>query len=382
MSLAARPLPAESTLTHMAGLRVALLGNLCNTVYNFAKLLRRVGVEAEVYLSTRELASEVGAPQWEDPELAGRSVPWLHTYRDRDPLSLARLLLRLRSYDVVHACATPISFCQFSGVPVVAHALGADMKEVAHTPGLRGRLMLRGFRHARQVLFSDLDHVPHSRALRLHGARYLSAAVDTEKYSPAPSDLQYGVEDGKTLKLLHSSFLAWTGSGTTEKCNDRFFRAFARYSRQQPEVFLVAIEAGPDAALARGLVEQLGIADRVRFVPPMDKALLLEHYRWCDVIVDQFGMPKLGVNALEGMSCGRPVLVSLDGDTAAACYDDLPPVYACSTEDEILAQLQAIDGPQGAHQRGVASREWILRHHHWERVLADLLEVYDTVATG
>ena len=359
-------------------MRVALIGNLCNTAYNFAKMLRRKGIEADVFVSSGEESSPVGSPAWEDPEVTDSPPQWLCHYRDRNPASMVRLLGRLRHYDLVHAFAMPISFCHFAGAPVIAHALGADLKEVVYAKSLRGWAMRRGFAQARQILYSDLDHVPHVSKLKLTGARYLSAAVDTEKYSSGPTTILPDIDKGSLL-FFHSSFLSWTGGGVTQKNNDRFFRAFARFARERPDVFLVAIEAGPDAPLATALVRDLGVDSRVCFVPPMDKAALLQHYRWCDVIVDQFGMPKLGVNALEGMSCGRPMMVSIDNETVSQCYAEPPPLYACTTEDEILRELKSIGTKEAARDRGTMCREWILRHHHWDRVTSQVIDVYEQV---
>ena len=359
-------------------MRIALLGNLGNTAYNFTKMLRRKGIDADAYVSRSEQAAPAGGPAWEDAEIADQPPSWTYYYGDRNPVSMLQLLAKLRRYDLVHACASSILFSQFAGTPVVAHALGTDMKEMAYYRNLRGYLMRRGFHNASSVLYSDLDHVPHISKLQLEGARYVSAAVDTARYSPGTSSVLPDI-DPSALLFFHSSFLSWTGGGITLKRNDRFFKAFARFAQERDDVYVVTIQAGPDAAFAPTLVRDLGIESRVRFVPSMDKASLLEHYRWSDVIVDQFGMPKLGINALEGMSCARPVMVSLDALTVDLCYGDAPPVYACTTEEEILSELRSVGTKEAARQRGQRCRDWILKHHHWDTVTTHLMKVYDEV---
>ena len=138
-------------------MRVALLGNLCNTAYTFAKGLRDAGIDAHVYITQRERGQLAASPEWEDPELRGVRVPWIHYYHDRSPLLLGTLS-ELRQYDLIHAFGMSAVYCQFLGRPFIAHALGADLKEVAYEDGVRGRLLRRAFRRAARFFFSDLDH--------------------------------------------------------------------------------------------------------------------------------------------------------------------------------------------------------------------------------
>jgi len=111
----------------------------------------------------------------------------------------------------------------------------------------------------------------------------------------------------------------------------------------------------------------------------MNKATLLQYYRRCDVIVDQFGMPKLGVNALEGMACGKAVMVSLDTATVSECYQHPPPALACSTEAEILEQLNMLSKRE-ARRVGEESRDWILQNHRWDLITTQLTEIYSEAA--
>jgi glycosyltransferase involved in cell wall biosynthesis len=361
--------------------RVALLGNLCNTAYTFAKALRAHGVGAEVFVTEREARQIAGSPEWEDPEIDSRHTPWIHYYDQRRPRSLLATTRALRAYDIVHAFGLPNTYCQFLGRTRIAHALGADLKEVAYERSLRGVLMRRSFRTADAVFYSDIDHVPDVERQGLPGARYFPAAVDIEKYHPDRPVARYPDPDGATV-FLHASLLDWTRGQRTGKRNDLFFRAFARWAGGRSDVWLRVIAAGPDAVATRGLVSELGLASVVEFLPPLNKQELLRHYLSCDAIVDQFGMPKLGVNALEGMACGRVVLLTLQPTLTRRCYPEEPPAWTADSVEGILACLRQVAGREQLRSLGAACREWILRYHGGAQVASRLAEEYRAVLQG
>ncbi|MEE3235098.1 MAG: glycosyltransferase family 4 protein [Candidatus Latescibacterota bacterium] len=357
-------------------MRVALLGNLCNTAYTFGKVLRKEGINVEVFITEKERTQAAAYPEWEDPEIDSKNINWIHYYNQRNPLSLVQTMFQLRNFDIIHAFGLPNTYCQFLGRPLISHALGADLKEVVYEPTLIGLLLKKAFRQTKNLLFSDIDHVPHIHRLELEQSQYFPAAVDVEKYSPA-SKGSY-ISDNKIV-LFHSAFLDWTKRQPTSKRNDLFFRAFSRFADQRDDLILRVIAAGPDTESTKKLVYELGLSKIVEFLPPLNKQELLEHYRSCDLIVDQFGMPKFGVNALEGMACGRPVLLYLDKDLAKQCYATLPPVGIANGEQEIYKTLHDICDKEKLHSIGLKCRDWILSNHNGKVVAKKLIQLYTQI---
>jgi D-inositol-3-phosphate glycosyltransferase len=95
--------------------------------------------------------------------------------------------------------------------------------------------------------------------------------------------------------------------------------AVAAVSRLEVPALLVAVggpsgPAGPGALDRVGkLVAELGLADRVRFVPPQRHELLTTYYRAADACVVPSRSESFGLVALEAAACGTPVVASAVG---------------------------------------------------------------------
>lgn len=94
-------------------------------------------------------------------------------------------------------------------------------------------------------------------------------------------------------------------------------RALAALDR--PDAVLVAV-GGPsgvdgEAELGRvhSLATELGVADRVRFVPPQPHHLLSTYYRAADVTLVPSRSESFGLVALESAACGTPVVAASVG---------------------------------------------------------------------
>ena len=88
---------------------------------------------------------------------------------------------------------------------------------------------------------------------------------------------------------------------------------------EDPDVTLLIV-GGPsgvdgeaELARTRALVEQLGVEDRVRFVPPQPHAQLAEYYRAADVCLVPSRTESFGLVALEAAACGTPVVAASVG---------------------------------------------------------------------
>jgi len=73
------------------------------------------------------------------------------------------------------------------------------------------------------------------------------------------------------------------------------------------------VEGDLEMARARGLVDALGVGDRVRFVPPQPHHLLSTYYRAADVCVVPSRSESFGLVALEAAACGIPVVAAAVG---------------------------------------------------------------------
>jgi mannosylfructose-phosphate synthase len=102
---------------------------------------------------------------------------------------------------------------------------------------------------------------------------------------------------------------------------DLLIRAFAQVAAREPSARLVLaiggehLESGESQILAacRGLVDELGLGDRVRFMGFVPDAEMADLYRAADVFVLCSRYEPFGMTAIEAMACGTPTVVTTHG---------------------------------------------------------------------
>jgi len=150
----------------------------------------------------------------------------------------------------------------------------------------------------------------------------VAPGVDHAFFAPAPSSR---AAQPRTTQARHALALPASGHmvlfvGRIQplKGLEVAVRALARPGIP-PGTFLVVV-GGPsgahgDAEVHRiaSLVDQLGLHDRVVFVPPQPHELLSTYYRAADIVVVPSRSESFGLVALEAAACGVPVVASAVG---------------------------------------------------------------------
>ena len=349
-------------------------------------------------------------PAWEDGGSGQAGLPdWIKIYEKRPPQARttagkwAEFLTsafggreavgELETYDIIHSFTgslffSPLAIWRF-GVrrsrPYIGCATGSDIKEAALRPGLRGAGLRLFFRRASRTLLLNIDMVDLPETLGLTNARFFPFLIDTDKYSPQPVARTYAAED-ETLFFM-PSHLDWGQTDrqpgrTSTKGNDRFIRALARYLKEGGRVHALILDRGTDREAARRLVAELGLSEKVTFLPEMDKEALIEHYRLADVVADQFDMGAFGTTGLEAMSCGKPLMIHIDRDWAGRCYSAPPPVLYARSEDEILQRMRETADARLRADMGRQAREWIIDQHQGSKLAQRLIALYEEILAG
>jgi len=339
-----------------------------------AKFLRRKGIEADLLLYSDSIRG-TNAPEWEDEELTNGYPPWIiiikrppapaMTIGSRFELlkSYVERFMTMRKYDLIHAsCMAPL-FVQFCFRPYIAHCMGSDIRELAQENSLKGKLMKRAYEKADLVFYPGSFPFP----------------VDVDKYSPSEYDLGY---DGYDFIIFHPTNLDWTYKGkdrVSTKGNDRFFRATSRFVRDGRNPLLIVLDRGPDVEATHKLISRLGLQKNVIFLPELRKKELINVINGSDLIADQFNARGIGGIGREAMSCGKPLLTSISTEQFMRFYHELPPVFNARTENEIYEKLVEASDSKKRRKMGKAAREWILKHHHWEKITDKLILYYKKI---
>src|SRR5207248_10054753 len=100
--------------------------------------------------------------------------------------------------------------------------------------------------------------------------------------------------------------------------------------------------------------------------------------RGADVVLDQFEIGTFGAIAPEAMACGATVLMAFEPEIHRWCFEELPPVVAVRTAEEIGSALTRLARDDPERQRlGREGRAWVERHHSWRLVVDRQLAFYE-----
>jgi glycosyltransferase involved in cell wall biosynthesis len=141
-----------------------------------------------------------------------------------------------------------------------------------------------------------------------------------------------------------------------------------------PKVQYVVMGDGPDAASLHRLCQQLGLVNRVHFLPASTE--VQSFYQSADV----FAIPAKGeassLASLEALACALPVVASCRPPFAELIQPDCG--YLVNEENSVELAGILVNLLQDGKKResmGMAGRKYVLEHHVWDRIAARYLEL-------
>jgi glycosyltransferase involved in cell wall biosynthesis len=147
-------------------------------------------------------------------------------------------------------------------------------------------------------------------------------------------------------------------------------KAFAAAAVPQSEYWIVG--DGPERANLRQLAEQLGLAQRVRFLGPLSRPEALQTLAACHVLVHPSVHDSGGWVCLEAMAAARPVIcVDLGGpaeQVTSASGIKIPAATPTQVVHDLAHAMTAVAGDAGMRDAmGAAGRARVGDEYLWER---------------
>lgn len=378
-------------------MRISLYANALNLAFILGVFLHRKGHEVTVFVNGT--AAEHDRPEWECVDKGEvDSVRVASVNVDAKRLLIGgsrerRFRRQLAESDVVQTFGEGVIWSAGCGAPDTVLSIGDDLDILPFRRDslrirLYGLLLRRAQRRCRVVCYTMPPQQESCRQLGLQGARFLPCAIpiDANRLCPLSQVERRRVRAGLNLPddafvVFQPSRQEWTcpeRPGSNHKGNDRFLRAYARFQQGAGKgSWLLAVTKGRDVGRSQELVERLGIADRIRWIPQQNKTGLRDCLGASDVVADQFTYGFYGISTLEAMAVGRPVLVYVDVKALNVFDVQAPPVVSVQSEDEIYEGLcRLAEQRTSVEEIGLAARDWVIRHHGWETVVERYLALY------
>ncbi len=304
-------------------------------------------------------------------------------------LLLPSVLDRLEPDDVLHF---PYSLLG-RGLPCPTVVTIQDLMWFEHAALVDGRPLVRrarekfyqtgmrwAFTHATRVIATSNATADRIRAVYPASAtRIRVIPLAAGPAFAAPADLQAAQREAARLVGSGAPYYIAVGKNEPYKAHDIALHAFAEAAR--PGELLVLVQRESSGRGIPQLARKLGVADRVRWIPPVSETNLVTLLQGATALLQPSLVEGFGLPVLEAMACGCPViasdtpaLVEVSGGAglharvgdAAALADQIRRLHDGSLRDEL-------------RQRGFERA----RIFTWDRTAAETLEVYrDVQRTG
>lgn len=143
------------------------------------------------------------------------------------------------------------------------------------------------------------------------------------------------------------------------------------------------LQGAQEMARVRALVDELGLAERVRFVPPQPHHLLSSYYRAADVCLVPSRSESFGLVALEAAACGIPVVAAAVGGLRTLVDHGHTGFLVDRRDPDVFAAYTAelLDNARLAEEMGRAAAQRA-RTYTWSIAAARLRRVYADLTRG
>ena len=322
------------------------IGGIATHVEGLVKALRRMGVEADLYVGSHDVRTL----------LLPFDIP-------------------LKKYDVVHVQSLPYGAFVF-GVPLVV---------TVHSP------VLEEFAHYRNAL--KLASLP---AVALEKATLSRASAILAVSGQSRSDLlgMYGLDPGR-VDVIGNGVDYERFSGRRDTADPSAWKRVLVVSRLEPRKNVKeAIEAvaelprgacrleiagdGSERAALVQLAKNVGAADVVHFLGRVNERALPEVYSGSAIFLTTSNSEGFGLSLLEAMSSGCACVAS-DLPTHRALIEDGVSGMIYGSRDELVSRLKdLLSSPEKVERLGGAARQ-VASWHTWEKVAERVTRTYESV---
>lgn len=286
----------------------------------------------------------------------------------------------LRRYDVVVGYGLDGCYPLLTGIrPYIAFEHGT-IRDIPFQPTAEGRLAALTYRCADHVFVTNADNHRAAQRLGLENYTFVPHPVNEEIVfgaDPAGLRLQLREQLHCDFIVFHPARQHWSAERhpSWEKGNDLFLHGFARLVKEQGKehgrrVGAVFVEWGQMVEQTKRLLRELGIDERVLWVPPLPFRQFIAYIQATDLVADQFYLGAFGGIMPRALMLGRPAMLYLDEEVHRWCFPEMPPVLNVRTADEVADSLRRFaESPTLGEEQGAAGRQWYELYHS-NRVIA------------
>lgn len=256
------------------------------------------------------------------------------------------------------------------------------LRSLPFEQSMEGRLTALTYAQANHVFVTNSDCISNAEKLNPGRVTFINHPYDVNHGEGRDGGEELREELTQELSANMLAFFPtrhdWVkGTGYADKANDIFFRAVKDLKQMGVRIGVICAEWGANVQQSKSLIDELDIADQIKWVGPMGTVRFEMTVLACDILVDQFLLGSFGGVLFKAMGVGCCACTYLDMDKIEEKYGEAIPCLNCRTQEDIKCALfQVYNEPQMVERIRAEARAWMLRYHHHESILQKQLAVF------
>ena len=390
--------------------KVAIIGNMNNNNFSITRYLRDVGYDVTLFITNEHSHFHPSMDTFTDTYTEYvRKLNW--TKDNFNQVDVREIQSVLKDFNVFMGCGIAPAYLSKAKIQLdVFIPYGGDLYRYPYYGQnlsirgrlslLKGRLFNKDSKLKRKTIFSEyqrsgiknaghimLGESTYQNELKrlgveskwkrvsipmVHLNSYDNATINEGFKSWKYASILQKFRKSSDVLVLHHCRLFWkitedfVVNSYSNRGNDRFIRAFAKLIEEnsKKKLQLAIVEYGPDVDSTKELIKELGIEDRVLWLPLMSRKEIMLLLSIVDFAVDAVTVSGIGGGTtLETIAMGKPILRHRD-DQKHLDYESeigLYPLMNASSENEIFRVMQEyVDDPGKFKKYGEISKKWYI----------------------
>jgi mannosylfructose-phosphate synthase len=275
------------------------------------------------------------------------------------------------------------------------HNMGTDMKKQEMEKAYRFEERIR----QEFLVYRNCDHIiattePQTELLQAHydvlerQITVIPPGMDENRFSPVR---QEEVSDLRKRYAFKEHDVFVVGRMAHNKGYDLLLRAMPTVIDLVPDARLIAAIGSEDSkqddegvAGLKALADELGIADKIKWIQYVPDEQLADHYRTGCVFALSSRYEPFGMTAIEAMACGTPAVVTVHGGLSEIIDYGNQALFADPNRPVEYGTMLAMPMlyPRLAHELSVEGSRFARRSFGWTGIAKRIIAIFDRVQSA
>lgn len=175
------------------------------------------------------------------------------------------------------------------------------------------------------------------------------------------------------LKIIN-----FTGKLADFKGVDLLIKAAKRYEKELDNVVTLIIGDGELSSDLKKLKNKLNLSS-VYFLGNVSQETVAKLFNLSDITIVPSRVEPFGLVAIESLACGTPVIASRAGGLKDFINEDVGRFFKMDDHEDLANKIIDAVNNNEKEKKGKFASEYALNNYSWNRVIEELLEVYNDI---